>query len=197
MVLFFDNSTMDLSDQPRARAAAAKFIDAYAGPDRVMSVMNFGGTLQIVQNFTTDCRAVEAGGGGNLDVERFAKCERGQQVSLWRRRQMRELRRVGGWAERRECRRRLWRVHFASFVTAIGEKSGANSGRKSLMLFTAGFELSPERYSELTATIDTCNKANVAVYPIDVRGLVTPMCKATPRSERNADGAQTQGREES
>ncbi len=54
IVVFFDNSSMDLSDQPRARAAAAKFIDAYAGPNRVMAVMNFGGTLQIVQNFTTD-----------------------------------------------------------------------------------------------------------------------------------------------
>ncbi len=48
-------------------------------------------------------------------------------------------------------------------------------GRKSLILFTAGFELNPERFSELTATIDACNKANVAVYPLDVRGLVTPM----------------------
>ena len=43
-----------------------------------------------------------------------------------------------------------------------------------MILFTAGFELSPERYSELTATIDACNKANVAVYPMDVRGLVAP-----------------------
>ena len=54
MVLFFDNSSMDLGDQPRARAAAGKFIDAYAGPDRVMSVVNFGGSLQIAQNFTMD-----------------------------------------------------------------------------------------------------------------------------------------------
>lgn len=50
MVLFFDNSTMDVTDQPRARAAAAKFIDADAGPDRVIAVVNFGGTLQITQN---------------------------------------------------------------------------------------------------------------------------------------------------
>jgi hypothetical protein len=32
-----------------------------------------------------------------------------------------------------------------------------------------------ERESELTAAISACNKANVAVYPIDVRGLITPM----------------------
>src|SRR5271156_3623765 len=54
MVLFFDNSSMDLGDQPRARAAAGKFIDAYAGPDRVMAIVNFGGTLQFAQNFTMD-----------------------------------------------------------------------------------------------------------------------------------------------
>src|SRR6202034_2263684 len=45
-------------------------------------------------------------------------------------------------------------------------------GRKSLVLFTAGFMGSADNLSELSAAIDACNKANVAVYPIDVRGLV-------------------------
>ena len=54
MVLYFDNSSMHLSDQPQARAAAGKFIDANAGPDRVMAVMDFGGALRIEQNFTAD-----------------------------------------------------------------------------------------------------------------------------------------------
>ena len=54
MVLFFDDSTMDGADQIRAREAAAKFIDGNAGPDRVMAVVDFGGTLRIVQNFTAD-----------------------------------------------------------------------------------------------------------------------------------------------
>ena len=48
-------------------------------------------------------------------------------------------------------------------------------GRKMLILFTAGFPLSTENLTELTATIDACNKANVAIYPLDVRGLVTGM----------------------
>src|SRR3974390_739797 len=34
LVLFFDNSTMETGDQSRARDAAAKFIDANAGPNR-------------------------------------------------------------------------------------------------------------------------------------------------------------------
>ena len=44
-------------------------------------------------------------------------------------------------------------------------------GRKTLILFSAGFPLTPDRQSELTATIDALNKANIAVYPVDVRGL--------------------------
>ena len=54
LVLFFDNSTMAFSDQPYARTAAAKFIDQNAGPDRVMAVVQFGGSIRIVQNFTAD-----------------------------------------------------------------------------------------------------------------------------------------------
>src|SRR5271170_2884091 len=54
MVLFFDDSTMEFADQPRARDAAGKFIDANAGPNHVMSVMEFGGTLRVIQNFTAD-----------------------------------------------------------------------------------------------------------------------------------------------
>src|ERR1700683_4379986 len=51
MVLFFDNSTMDVGDQAQARTAAAKFIDQNAGPDRVMAVMDFGRTLLGQQHF--------------------------------------------------------------------------------------------------------------------------------------------------
>src|ERR1700722_14076193 len=54
LVLFFDNSTMDMSDQMRARQAAAKFIDANAAPDRLIAVVEFGGNVRIAQNFTAD-----------------------------------------------------------------------------------------------------------------------------------------------
>src|SRR5579864_9679783 len=53
-VLFFDDSSMDASDQPRARAAAVKFIDANVAPDRALAVVEFTGALRITQNFTTD-----------------------------------------------------------------------------------------------------------------------------------------------
>jgi VWFA-related protein len=192
IVLFFDNSTMDLSDQPRARAAAGKFIDAYAGADRVMSVMNFGGSLQIVQNFTTDAARLKQAVGGiataNVATNTSAANGGGSTATT-----------PGSAASAGPPTTGLQSTSFPSLGNAEGD-FGAYTlllslrqlaknlatipGRKSLILFTAGFELSPERYSELTATIDACNKANVAVYPMDVRGLVTPLSQirldATP-----------------
>ena len=54
LVLFFDNSTMEFGDQAKARDAAAKFIDANAGPNRLVAIVEFGGMLRITQNFTAD-----------------------------------------------------------------------------------------------------------------------------------------------
>ena len=54
LVLFFDNASMDFTDQSRARSAAAKFIDSNVASNRLMAVVDFGGTLRVAQNFTAD-----------------------------------------------------------------------------------------------------------------------------------------------
>ena len=64
MILFFDNSTMAAPDQIQARAAAKKFIENNAGPDKLMAVVDFGGTLRIVQNFTANANLLQAAVSG-------------------------------------------------------------------------------------------------------------------------------------
>src|SRR5579864_7577855 len=64
LILFFDNSSMAAPDQIQARGAAAKFVEANAGPDRMMAVVDFGGKLQIVQNFTANADALRAAVSG-------------------------------------------------------------------------------------------------------------------------------------
>src|SRR5579859_943410 len=59
LVLFFDDTTMEFGDQAKARDAAAKFIDANAGPDRLIAVVEFGGMLRIAQNFTADAERLK------------------------------------------------------------------------------------------------------------------------------------------
>src|SRR6266446_6951938 len=64
LILFFDNSTMAAPDQIQARSAATKFIAANAGPDRLMAVVDFGGSLRIVQNFTANPDVLRAAVSG-------------------------------------------------------------------------------------------------------------------------------------
>ena len=61
----------------------------------------------------------------------------------------------------------------------LAKSLSAIPGRKTVILITGGFPLTPEIISEATAAISACNKANVAIYPIDVRGLVA----GTPQAQ--------------
>ena len=178
MVLFFDDSTMEFADQPRARDAAGKFIDANAGPNHVMSVMEFGGTLRVIQNFTADADRLKQAVAGvkfsavspNAPADPIAPTTQSPGLPPAQ----------GSNPE----------ADFGAYTLLLSIRSLAKDlasipGRKSLILFTSGFPLNDERQSELTATIDACNKANVAVYPLDVRGLVAPGALLLP----NPNGA--------
>ena len=155
IVLFFDNSTMGMAEQMQARQAAAKFIESNAGPDRLMAVVNFTGALQIAQNFTPDIDRLKQVVGG---IKTSAVAPGPERASLG-------MPRLGGGAGAYGARTMLLALRsMAQNLTDV-------PGRKSLILFTSGFPLGNEARSEANAAIDSCNKANVAVYPIDVRGL--------------------------
>jgi VWFA-related protein len=166
MVLFFDNSTMDMGDQARARDAAAKFIDANAGPDHLMAIADFGGAVHISQNFTADAqrlKQVVTGLKGSfvspnaqppVMVASLGPPPIGPSLS-------------GAEAD--------YGVHTVLLaLRSLAKSLSTVPGRKTLVMLTSGFPLTVEFSSEVTAVIDTCNKANVAIYPIDVRGLTVP-----------------------
>jgi VWFA-related protein len=153
IVLFFDNSTMDPGGQVQARQAAAKFIDSNAGPNRMMAIVNFGGTIQIAQNFTDDAARLKQTVSG---VKTAAVASNSGAA-------MGQLSRAAADFGARD---------MLLALRSLSKNLSTVPGRKTLILFTAGFPLNAERMSEITATVDTCNKSNVAVYPIDVRGLI-------------------------
>src|ERR1039457_7179166 len=155
IVLFFDNSTMGMGEQVQARQAAARFIESNAGPDRLMAVVNFTGALQIAQNFTSDIDRLKQVVGG---IKTSAVAPGPERASMG-------VPRLGGGAGAYGARSMLLALRsMAQNLTDV-------PGRKSLILFTSGFPLGSEGRSEANAAIDSCNKANVAIYPIDVRGL--------------------------
>jgi len=144
LVLLFDNTSMNTGDQIVARQAAVKFIDTNAGPDRMMEVVNFGGAVNVLQKFTSDADKLKAAVNG---VQVAAVTTTNSITSDFAAHAMLQS------------------------LRDLSKNLGSVPGRKILVLFTAGFPLSAERLSEATATINECNKSNVAIYPVDVRGL--------------------------
>jgi len=164
LVLFFDNSTMEFGDQARARQAATKFIDTNGGPNRLMAIANFGGALQIAQNFTADPQRLKnvVNGIKFSAVAPNASDASAPQISA----------QMASFGSRD--------VLYA--LKDLAKSLNSISGRKTVILITGGFPLTPEIMSEATAVISACNKSNVAIYPIDVRGLVA----ATPQARVSA-----------
>ena len=196
LVLFFDNSTMDAGDQGRARQAAAQFIDANAGPNRLIALVDFAGAVHISQNFTADTerlKQVVATVKGSA-VSPNAAAPPVQIASLATPAGMPGAMQGGvqtfptlGNSE----------ADFGARSVLLALRSLAKNlagvpGRKTLVMLTSGFSMNTQLQSELTAAIDACNKANVAIYPIDVRGLAGPALGKL-RMPRGTEAVRAQG----
>ena len=176
-MLFFDNSTMNPGDQMRARQAAVKFIEANGGPNRLMAIVNFGGTVRIAQNFTADTERLKKVASASQFSSVSPNAEPVQVASI-------------GMPTLGNAEADFGARSVLLALRSMAKNLSAVPGRKSLVLFTAGFPLTSERSSEATAVISICNRANVALYPIDVRGLVAPS-GASIASPSKATYAQT------
>ena len=160
LILFFDTSSMEMADQMQARNAATKFIESNTNPDALMAVVNFGGSLQIRQNFTANAELLKAAVSGSSvpHIDSNAPSNDGGDH------------RHAGLDQ--QCGGRPRSAIHAALPSQPGQEPAWDFRTQDGYSFSAGFPLDAERMSELTATIDTCNKANVAIYSLDVRGLV-------------------------
>ena len=136
-------------------------------------MVDFGGTVQIAQNFTADAARLKQVVAG---LKTSAVSPNAPPV---------EVASLGApLADVSDGRAPLACLTLGNAEADFGARSimlalrslakslGTVPGRKTLVLLTSGFPITPELQSELTAVISTCNRYNVAVYPLDVRGLV-------------------------
>lgn len=169
LVLFFDYSTMAFGDQAKAREAAAKFIDSNAGPNQLIAVVEFGGMLRVAQNFTSDADRLKKVVAG---VKFSTVAPNGDVASLG---PPPDLPSGFGSTSMDSLQADFGARSVFLALRSLAKGLAGVPGRKTLVLLTSGFPMTLELESEVNAVIDACNKANVAVYPVDVRGLVAPV----------------------
>jgi VWFA-related protein len=164
LILFFDNSTMQAPDQIQARDAANKFIAANANADHLMAVVDFGGALRIVQNFTANANLLRSAVAGvkHSSIDPNANVVDTQPVTVA----------SSSLSSLNNAEADFGARSMLLAVRSLAKNLRSMPGRKMVVLFSGGFALTPENESELTATIDACNKSNMAIYTLDARGLV-------------------------
>jgi VWFA-related protein len=144
LVFYFDNSTSTAA-QSFARQAAAKFIDANAGPNRQIAIAEYSSSLRVTQNFTDD-------------KERLKQAVLGAHIG----RSAISMNATGGGAVANG-----YSVRTAlSALRTMAKSLTPLPGRKTIVFVSGGYPNSQETLDEINSTVETCNRADVAVYPI-------------------------------
>ena len=163
LVLYFDLTAMPPADQMRAYSAAQTFVDAQMQPDDLLAIMTFGGgAVRVKQDFTGDRGALrdviqtlifgdDKDGDGipdNTDIGTAFGQDDAEFSILNTDRQLSALQTA------------------ATVLRALPEQ-------KALIYFGSGLRLNGvDNQAQLRATTNAAIRANVALHPVDARGLI-------------------------
>ena len=175
-IVLFDGVNTAAADQIWAKRQFLAFLGQAQPQDRI-AVYSLGRTLRVLADFTTDPKrlaAVVAPYRGRVDFSLDAPLERITTDDPASDQQWNEFFQK---YEDEQLDRRI--QHTADAVEAIARQIGAVPGRKNLIWMSAGFPFEnqdprfPKLYGEAAERMARAlSEANVALYPVDARGLV-------------------------
>jgi len=166
MILFFDFSSMQSTEQIRATESAVKFLSTQMTSSDLVSIMVFGSVLQTVQEFTADRDLLIS------TIQRFHIGDSSELASLAE---------TGPDPEDESGLFVADETEFNIFNTDrklaaledAARKLSTYPQRKALVYLSGGVEKTGvDNQSQLRATINTAVRSNVAFYTIDARGLM-------------------------
>jgi VWFA-related protein len=144
--MYFDLPEMTDADLTRSVGAAQKFVRTQMQQQDLLAIMIYrGGTVQVRLDFSDD---------------RDHLVQTLQEIIAI---QSPDSPEVSSADPRSTVLRRAIQM-----LGSLSEK------KKTLIFFTVGESRGQETQAELQETIDAAVRANVAIYPIDARGLVAP-----------------------
>jgi VWFA-related protein len=166
LALYFDMPALGDAERFRALAAAQTFLDKQMTASDLVAILTYSdGAVRVRHDFTDDRAALQEIlfaliNGDDVDYS-FEFGQSSGEFNLF------------------NTDRQL-----AAIQTAV-QKLQVIREKKSLIDFTSGISLyGVDNQAQLRATLNAARRANVAIYPVDARGLVamTPMGDASQRS---------------
>jgi VWFA-related protein len=180
IVLFFDLSSMQTEEVERAAKSALEYVDKQMAPADMVAVVTLSNSLNVDLDFTSDreelkgvLQAFDPGSGEAFAETAVAEAEVAADSGTFT-------------ADDTEYNvfntdRRL------QALRTLAESLAKVQQRKSLLYFSSGMQRTGiENQSELRAAVNAAVRANLAFYPVDVRGLqaIVPGGEARSASAR-------------
>ncbi|HZT73155.1 MAG TPA: VWA domain-containing protein [Terriglobales bacterium] len=166
IVLFFDLTSMQPGDVASAVAAARQYVARQMAPADLVAVVSLGTSLQVNLDFTADrglldrvLAALNAPSGEGFEAGGTGSAEGAPDT--------------GGSFNPDDTEYNIFDTdRELAALESLAEMLGAIHQRKSVVYFSAGLTRTGiENQSVLRAATDALVKNNVAVYPLDIRGL--------------------------
>ena len=192
LCMLFDMSSMQPPEQVRAQDAAVKFLQSQMTSSDLVEIMTFTTKLNVVQEWTDNrenliatIKKLTLGEGSDLADLASTGADEGDDTGTFA-------------ADETEFNifntdRKL------SALEDAARKLGAFPEKKALIYFSSGIgKTGVENQSQIKATTNAANRANVSFYPVDARGLVAQVpggdaSQASPRGTGIISGSRQQG----
>jgi VWFA-related protein len=172
IVLFFDLTSLQPADLTRATAAAKRFLREQMTAADLVGVVTFGNRLQVVADFTNDRdlldRAVDAVlPGKDSELAALASAAAtGNETAV--------TEDTGAAFTADDTEFNVFNTDRKLLaLESVADLLGDIPGKKAVIQFTSGItQTGEDNRSQLRATTDAANRANVSVYTVDSRGLM-------------------------
>jgi VWFA-related protein len=178
LALYFDMTAMPVPDQLRALNAARKFIRTQMASADLMAIMKFStGSVQVLEDFTNDRDELEKAIQTMIVGEGQGFDENAADDSVAD---------TGSAFGQDDSEFNIFNTdrQLSALQTAASMLGHLNE-KKALVYFASGLRLNGvNNQAQMKATTNAAIRANVALYPIDARGLVAeaPLGDATKGS---------------
>jgi VWFA-related protein len=171
LTLLFDTSSMQPEDVQKATDSAIKWVNEQMTPADLVAVASIGSSLQVLTDFTSDKEQVQAalqtfsGANGTafaaVDASTAATDEAASQTD--------DTTTTDASAQELDTFNNDVRLRA---LKTLAEALAPIQQKKAILYFSAGMQRNgTDNQVELRAAVNAAVRANVAIYPVDARGL--------------------------